>query len=57
MLSGQIAEGDLLTRIQNYKIPAYGYNLAEVCMRIGRLHGCRQAPTPNRKTTMLRQIH
>ena len=31
MLSGQIAEGDLLTRIQNYKIPAYGYNLAEVC--------------------------
>jgi len=34
MLSGQIAAGDMLTRIQNHNIPSYGYNLTQVvfCM-------------------------
>eukprot|EP00802_Teleaulax_amphioxeia_P008892 Tamp_08903.p2 GENE.Tamp_08903~~Tamp_08903.p2 ORF type:complete len:275 (-),score=64.79 Tamp_08903:552-1376(-) len=41
MLSGQIAEGDLLTRIQNYKIPAYGYNLAEIRDLLAGARGSR----------------
>ena len=30
MLSGQISEGDQLTSINKYKMPAFGYNLSEI---------------------------
>jgi len=41
MLTGQITEDDVLLRINEYKIPAYGYNVAEIRNLLAGARGSR----------------
>lgn len=41
MIIFQITEGDLLTSINNYNIPPYGYNLNEIRGLLAGLRGSR----------------